>query len=102
MSTDATRCKVCGGPFSAKRVIIDGMAYHERCSVMSYPTHTHEDYSRLSDDLSKAMAALERIATLDTIVSDGGKMHHHGPMASIAIEAIKAVVGNVSTPEVKP
>jgi hypothetical protein len=44
------------------------------------------------------MAALERIATLDTIVSDGGKMHHHGPMASIAIEAIKAVVGNVRSP----
>jgi hypothetical protein len=59
MSTDATRCKVCGGPFSAKRIIIEGMAYHERCAVMSYPSHTHEDYSRLSDMLSEALSALE-------------------------------------------
>jgi hypothetical protein len=59
MSTDATRCKVCGGQFSAKRIIIDGMAYHERCAVMSYPSHTHEDHQWLSERLSEALSALE-------------------------------------------
>jgi hypothetical protein len=60
-TTDATRCAVCGGPFSRKRVIIDGMAYHERCSIMSYPSHTHEDYERLSRQLAEAQVALRQI-----------------------------------------
>ena len=65
MSTDATRCKVCGGQFSAKRIIIDGMAYHARCAVMSYPSHTHEDYSRLSDEFSEALGIMYELLGLE-------------------------------------
>lgn len=65
MSTDATRCTVCGGPFSQKRIIIDGQAYHPRCSYMSHPTHTWEDYSRLSDEFSKALGLIHDLLGLE-------------------------------------
>src|SRR4051812_28758058 len=51
--TDLTRCTVCGGPFSEARIHIDGKAYHQRCSIMSHPPHTWEDYARLSDECER-------------------------------------------------
>lgn len=51
MYSDATRCAVCGGEFSSKRVIIDGQAMHARCSVMSYGSHTPDDMARLGNKL---------------------------------------------------
>ncbi len=58
MSTDATRCYVCGGEFSAKRIIIKGRAAHQGCAIMSYPPHTADDYSRLHDHMQ---AEIERL-----------------------------------------
>jgi len=63
--TDATRCKVCGGEFGTKRVLIDGGAYHPRCAVMSYPSHTHEDYSRLSNEFSEALGIIDKLLGLE-------------------------------------
>lgn len=63
--TDATLCKVCGGPFAEKRIIIDGQQYHERCAVMSYPPHTHHDYARLSGELSEAIRLLDGLLGLE-------------------------------------
>lgn len=37
--------------------------------------------------------ALEEIIDADTVISDGGKMHDHGAPATIAIQALRAVVG---------
>lgn len=51
MSSDATRCAVCGGEFSSKRVVIDGQAMHAGCSVMSYGPHTPDDMARLGNKL---------------------------------------------------
>lgn len=51
MSSDATRCAVCGGEFSSKRVIIDGQAMHAGCSVMSYGPHTPDGMARLGNKL---------------------------------------------------
>ncbi len=65
MSANATRCRVCGGPFAEKRVIIDGQAYHELCSYMSYPPHTYEDYARLSDRNADLVAAIQRIDAIN-------------------------------------
>lgn len=81
MSTDATRCKVCGGQFSAKRIIIDGCAYHERCAVMSYPPHTHEDYSRLSDEFSKAVGIIHDLLGLELGSADRALefLYRHSP-----------------------
>lgn len=42
MGTDATRCAICGGEFSAKRVHIDGGQYHPRCAIMSGPSAAQE------------------------------------------------------------
>lgn len=39
------------------------------------------------------MKALEDIITADTVVSDDGKVHDHGPSAWIAIKALAAAVG---------
>jgi len=61
---DATRCKVCGGPFAAKRLVIEGEQYHERCALMSYPPHTHEDYTRLSNELADAVKLLHDLLGL--------------------------------------
>jgi hypothetical protein len=63
--TDATRCKVCGGPFAAKRIVIEGEQYHERCALMSYPPHTHEDYARLSNQLAEAVRLLDALLGLE-------------------------------------
>lgn len=62
--TDATRCVVCGGPFSEVRIHIDGRTYHQRCSYMSHPSHTWEDYARLSDECERLREAL-RLARND-------------------------------------
>jgi hypothetical protein len=44
--------------------------------------------------------ALEEIIDADTIISDGGKVHDHGPSATIAIAALNGVVGSPpSTPD---
>lgn len=59
--TDATTCVVCGGPFSAKRVWIDGRQYHNRCALMSYGSHTPEDYARLSDAFAAADYYIDRL-----------------------------------------
>lgn len=58
MGTDATKCSVCGGEFSTRRVIIEGKAVHQGCSVMSYPPHTSDDMARLSDALERRIARL--------------------------------------------
>lgn len=47
MSSDATRCAVCGGEFSSKRVVVDGRAMHQGCAVMSYTSHTPDDMARM-------------------------------------------------------
>lgn len=60
-TSDATRCKVCGGPFSAKRIIIEGDQYHEACALMSYSPHTHADYARLSDFCASLKARIEEL-----------------------------------------
>lgn len=82
--TDATRCKVCGGPFTSKRVWIDGQQYHSSCAVMSYPPHTHADYQQLSEEYGRLRSALEFYAqvenyrrgpiTLSPIESDRGEI----------------------------
>lgn len=97
MSTDATRCKVCGGQFSAKRVIIDGMAYHERCSVMSYPSHTHEDYSRLSDEFSKALGIIHDLLGLELGSSERAMqfLDGHSPTAEDVRGILRDGVGTV-------
>lgn len=60
MSSDATLCAMCGGEFSSKRVIIDGIAMHQRCAVMSYPSHTPDDMVRLSEKLEKLQTAVKK------------------------------------------
>lgn len=61
MSSDGTRCAVCGGEFSAKRVIINGAAMHQSCAVMSYPSHTSDDVARMTNTIFKLRSALENI-----------------------------------------
>lgn len=80
--TDATRCKVCGGPFSAKRTIIDGEQYHERCALMSHPSHTWEDYARLSAQLATARKALE--AAKEALLSNAP----HGPQKTVCVDGV--------------
>ena len=61
-TTDATRCVVCGGPFSRERIIIDGAVYHARCALMSHGSHTPDDVMRLSGqiaDLTSRLATVE-------------------------------------------
>lgn len=58
-TTDATRCATCGGPFSRKRIIIDGTAYHESCSVMSYGPHTPDDMADMAKRLWRLHEAAE-------------------------------------------
>lgn len=66
--TDLTRCTVCGGPFSEVRIHIDGKAYHQRCSIMSHPPHTWEDYARLSDECERLRGELQRARSLLALV----------------------------------
>lgn len=82
MSADPHMCRVCGGPFSAHRIWIDGNQYHQRCALMSYPPHTHADYSNLSDDLSRLMGAVQ---ALRTVWFSGADLNH----SAIAAECLK-------------
>lgn len=82
MSADPHMCRVCGGPFSQKRVWIDGNQYHERCAVMSYPPHTHADHSNLSDDLSRLMGAVQE---LRSVWFSGADIDHR----AVAAECLK-------------
>lgn len=61
MTSDATRCAVCGGEFSAKCVVINGATMHPGCAVMSYPPHTPDDAARMSNTIFKLRDALEKI-----------------------------------------
>ena len=61
MGTDATRCAVCGGEFSATRSIIDGVAMHPRCAIMSHGSHTHEDMANAVNLIWKLRTALQKI-----------------------------------------
>ena len=56
---DTTKCCVCGGEFSADRVIIDGGQYHPRCSIMSYDSHTHEDMAEATNLIWKLRTVLQ-------------------------------------------
>lgn len=58
MKTDATKCAVCGGEFSAKRVIIDGRAMHQGCSVMSYPSHTPKAMNEMNNEIQRLIGLL--------------------------------------------
>lgn len=62
MGTDATRCATCGGEFSAQRVIIDGVALHARCAIMSHGSHTHEDMARVTNLVWELRTTLQKIA----------------------------------------
>lgn len=47
-------------------------------------------------DMAKALierwqSAFEAIIDADTLISDGGKVHDHGPCAQIAIDALASV-----------
>ena len=64
MSTDATRCFVCGGAFSTKRVIIDGRAGHVGCVVMSYPPHTPDDAARMTNEIGRLREAIEKATAI--------------------------------------
>ncbi len=91
--TDATRCKVCGGEFGEKRILIDGGAYHPRCAVMSYPSHTHEDYSRLSDEFSKALGIIHDLLGLEMGSSERAMkfLDGHSP----TIEDVRGILADV-------
>lgn len=85
-TSDATRCAKCGGPFGGYRVLADGLAFHQGCAIMSYPSRTPEDYSRASDEIIRLRAALTHVieaydfcsadpadrgySTLDSAISD--------------------------------
>lgn len=51
MTSDATRCAMCGGEFSATRTWIDGNQYHPTCALMSHGSHTSHDMARVSNKL---------------------------------------------------
>lgn len=59
MSTDATTCAKCGGEFSRERVHIDGSQYHPSCALVSWPSHTHEDAGRMSNQIVRLRTALQ-------------------------------------------
>lgn len=59
-SSDATTCAVCGGEFSSRRVIVEGIAMHPRCAVMSYGSHTHDDLADASSRLWNLYEAAKR------------------------------------------
>lgn len=52
-------CAKCGGPFAAKRIVIDGQEFHERCAVMSDSNLTQKDYARLSAEVETLLAELD-------------------------------------------
>jgi hypothetical protein len=53
---------------------------------------------RTNERLRAAIIALNEIVVVDTVVSDGGKMHDHGASAEIAMRALRAVVGTPGKP----
>ena len=65
MGTNATRCAVCGGEFSATRSIVDGVAMHPRCSIMSHGSHTHEEMANAVNLIWKLRTALQKIAACE-------------------------------------
>lgn len=54
-------CVVCGGEFSAERVVIGDRSYHQRCALASHGSHRHEDMANAINLIWKLRTALQKI-----------------------------------------